>query len=832
LITEFVDVIIPQSVPNALTYRVPRELTGTIQLGTRVIVPLGKTKLVTGIVRALHQKAPGTYEAKYLDVVLDDSPIVNEIQLSFWQWISDYYLCNPGDVLNASLPGAFKLSSESRYLLNQAVLDDDANIKGEVADKLNDKEYLVIEALQIRNVLSLIEIQELLSIKTVQPIIKSLIEKGFMVIEQAIQEKFIPKSETYLTLHPQYQSQSSLQELMNQLEKRAFKQLEILLKYLQLSNIPQLHFPELRKKQLLLGLTNADSVLQTMVSKGYFVSVSKQVDRLVFDGNIVGLKTLNEIQKSAYDEISLHFKSSKVCLLHGITGSGKTEVYIHLMRDAIAQGKQVLYLLPEIALTAQIIVRLQKAFGKKVGVYHSRYSENERVEVWNRLLHSDEENTYDIILGARSAVFLPFSKLGLVIVDEEHDSSYKQFEPAPRYNARDSAIYLASLHRANVLLGSATPSVESYYHATSGKYSLVQLKNRFGNAQLPEVKVVMTKRSGKNESSDYFFTETLLDTISQKLAQKKQVILFQNRRGFAPQLECKQCAYVPHCTNCDVSLTYHKAANILKCHYCGYSAIPTPSCQQCGSNYILMKGVGTEKVEEELQVHFQEARIARMDLDTTRTRSAFQKLIYEFEEQNIEILIGTQMVTKGLDFENVGLVGVINADSLMNYPNFRSIERCFQLLTQVSGRAGRAGDKGEVIIQTSNPTHTIIKQVIDNNFKEFFHYQIEERKQFLYPPFSRLIRINLQCKTIELLDDAAEELSKKLRGEFGKRVLGPEYPMIKRLRSMHHKNILIKIENTISITKSKAFLMKQINEFQQNTSFKGVRLVIDVDIYD
>ena len=832
MITEFVDVIIPQSVPNALTYRVPRQLTGMVKVGARVIVPLGKTKLITGIVRELHQKAPTIYEAKYIDVVLDDAPIVNAIQLAFWNWISEYYLCNPGDVLNAALPGAFKLSSESRYLLNLAVLDEESNIKPEISDSISDKEYLILEALQLRNVMSVAEIQELLSMKTVQPMIKSLVERTWIVIEQAIQEKFTPKSETYLTLHPQFQSQSALHDLMNHLEKRAFKQLEILLKYLQQSNIPSGVFPEIKKKQLLQGLSNADAVLQTMVSKGYFVSVSKQVDRLVFDGNVVGIKTLNEYQNKAYSDIQEYFKAAKVCLLHGITGSGKTEVYIHLIRDAIAKGKQVLYLLPEIALTAQIIVRLQKVFGKKVGVYHSRYSDNERVEVWNRLLNVSEENTYDIILGARSAVFLPFSNLGLVIVDEEHDASYKQYEPAPRYNARDSAIYLASLHQANVLLGSATPSVESYYHATSGKYALVQLNQRFGVAQLPDVKVVMAKKPGKSESSDYFFTETLLETISQNLANKKQVILFQNRRGFAPQLECKQCAYVPHCNNCDVSLTYHKAANILKCHYCGHTAVPSASCQQCGSNYILMKGVGTEKVEEELQIHFQDARIARMDLDTTRTRAAFQKLIYEFEEQNVQILIGTQMVTKGLDFENVGLVGVINADSLMNYPNFRSFERCFQLLTQVAGRAGRAGDKGEVLIQTSNPNHTIIKQVIDNNFKEFFHHQIEERKQFLYPPFSRLIRINLQSKTVELLDDAANVLATQLRTEFGKRVLGPEYPMIKRLRSMHHKNILVKIENTISITKSKAFLMKQINEFQQNPSYKAIRIVVDVDIYD
>lgn len=832
MITEFVDVLIPQSVPNALTYRVPRELTGRLQVGIRVIVPLGKTKLITGIIKSIHQTAPAIYEAKYMDAVLDETPIVTESQLSFWYWITEYYLCNPGDVLNAALPAALKLSSESKYLLLQEVLDADGTIKSEVADTLSDKEYLVLEALQLRHVLSIPEIQEVLAMKTVQPILKSLMQKGYVLIEQTIQEKFVPKSENYYSLHPTFQTQEALHDVINTLEKRAYKQLEVLLKYLQQCNIPNAHFPEVKKKQLLADLPSSDSALQGLVNKAIFNCETKIVDRLYFDGKSTGLKSLNEEQLKAHAELKSFFQQDKVCLLHGITGSGKTEVYIQLIEDTIQQGKQVLYLLPEIALTAQIIVRLQKAFGKRVGVYHSRYSDNERVEVWNRLLHVNQENSYDIILGARSALFLPFSNLGLVIIDEEHDSSFKQYEPAPRYNARDSAIYLASKHKAHVVLGSATPSVETYYHAQTGKYGLVQMHHRFGEAQLPEVKVVNTKHSGKKEGTDYFFTQPLLDAISQNLAKKKQVILFQNRRGFAPQLECKECAYVPHCTNCDVSLTYHKAANLLKCHYCGYSTTPSPSCLQCGSNYILMKGVGTEKVEEELQVHFPDARIARMDLDTTRTRSAFQKLIYEFEEHNVEILIGTQMVTKGLDFENVGLVGVINADSLMNYPNFRSHERCFQLLTQVSGRAGRGGEKGEVLIQTSNPTHGIIQQVINHNFKEFFYQQIEERRQFSYPPFARLIRVNLQSKTIELLDEAADVLATQLRAEFGKRILGPEYPMIKRLRNLHHKNILIKIENTVSITKSKSFLLKQLNEFQQNPLYKSIRIVIDVDIYD
>jgi primosomal protein N' (replication factor Y) len=541
---------------------------------------------------------------------------------------------------------------------------------------------------------------------------------------------------------------------------------------------------------------------------------------------------LNIEQQEAFENIQEFHEKKEVVLLHGVTGSGKTEVYIQLIDEVIKQGKQVLYLLPEIALTTQAIVRLQKVFGDKVGIYHSRQNENERVEIWNRVLNCDKPNTYPLVLGARSALFLPFSNLGLVIVDEEHDFSYKQNEPAPRYHARDAAIYLALQHKAKVVLGTATPSIESYYNTTIDKYGLATIKNRFGNAQLPTTQIVDMKPYRKEKTLHSYFSNELIDSISETLKAKKQVILFQNRRGFAPILECRSCAHIPQCINCDVSLTYHKNINTLRCHYCGYSTPPPQVCVKCGATEILMKGAGTEKIEEELQLFFQEARIARMDLDTTRSKYAFQQLIYEFEEGNIDILVGTQMVSKGLDFENVGLVGVINADALLHYPNFRSFERCYQLLVQVSGRAGRSEDIGKVIIQTASPENFVIQHVINNNYYLFFQSQLLERQNFNYPPFCKLIELNLRCKDIDELNAGANYLSESLKVHFGKRLLGPEFPAVARIRNVYHKNILLKIETNASIINSKKIITQHIQEFTLNKDFKKVQVAIDVDVYE
>ena len=831
MITEFVDVIIPQSLPKTFSYRLPQSLTGKAKVGVRVVVPFGKTKLLTGIVSSINTLAPTAYEAKYVESILDEAPIVNHIQLQFWNWIASYYLCNIGDVMSAALPSGLKLSSETKYLLRNKFIDEQRNLIDSKTEILTDKEYLIAEALSIRHVLTLEEMRVVLGIKTIHPIIKSLLEKKVIFLEQKLIEKFKPKLETFIQLNSEYEDEKKLELLINSLEKKAFKQLELVLQYLKICNFSNSNFPEIKKNTLLEGKEKSEAALASLIKKNIFNLKQKQKDRFYFDGQTVEMKPLNDEQTNAFELISEYHKSKEVVLLHGITGSGKTEVYIKLIEEVIKGGKQVLYLLPEIALTTQAIVRLQKVFGDKVGVYHSRQNESERVEIWNRVLYSEKNNTYPLVLGARSSLFLPFSNLGLIIIDEEHDFSYKQNEPAPRYHARDAAIYLAMQHKAKVLLGTATPSIESYYNTQVKKYGLARINNRFGDSLLPKTSIVDMRKYRKEKNLHSYFSNELIEAIAENLEKKKQVILFQNRRGFSPMLECRLCAHIPQCINCDVSLTYHKGVNILRCHYCGYSTPPPQVCVKCGGTEILMKGAGTEKIEEELQVFFQDAKIARMDLDTTRSKYAFQQIIYEFEEGNIDILVGTQMVSKGLDFANVGLVGVINADSLLHYPNFRSFERCYQLLIQVSGRAGRGVDLGSVIIQTANPENKVIQQVLNNNYPLFFESQIEERKNFNYPPFSKLIELNLRSKDINELNVASQYLADNLKTQFGKRLLGPEFPPVKKIRNQYHKNILIKIEKDTSIISSKKIIMQHIQAFNLNKEFKKVLVIIDVDVY-
>ncbi len=831
MITEFIDVIIPQALPKTFTYRLPQNLTGLAKIGVRVVVPFGKAKLLTGIICNISNLAPTAYEAKYVESILDDKEIVSSKQIEFWNWIASYYLCNIGEVMNAALPSGLKLSSEAKYLLRNDFVDDSGNLIDFKTKILSDKEFLITEALSIRHILTLDEMREVLGIKSVHNIVKSLLEKNVIYIEQQIIEKFKPKLETVIQLNSEYEDEKKLEALINTLEKKAFKQLELLLQYLKICNYAKNNFPEIKKNTLTDGLEKTDSALTSLVKKKIFNQSQKQKDRFFFDGTTSEIKPLNDEQTNALESIKESHKSKEVVLLHGVTGSGKTEVYIQLIDEIIKSGKQVLYLLPEIALTTQAIVRLQKVFGDKVGVYHSRQNESERVEIWNRVLNKEKANNYPLVLGARSSLFLPFTNLGLIIIDEEHDFSYKQNEPAPRYHARDAAIYLAFQHKAKVVLGTATPSIESYYNAQVNKYGLALIKNRFGSSILPQTTIVDMKKYRKEKNLHSYFSYELIEAIAENLEKKKQVILFQNRRGFSPMLECKSCAHIPQCINCDVSLTYHKGVNILRCHYCGYSTPPPQVCAKCGGTEVLMKGAGTEKIEEELQVFFQDAKIARMDLDTTRSKYAFQQIIYEFEEGNIDILVGTQMVSKGLDFTNVGLVGVINADSLLHYPNFRSFERCYQLLIQVSGRAGRGVDIGNVIIQTANPENKVIQQVLNNNYPLFYESQIEERKNFNYPPFSKLIELNLRSKDINELNVASQYLADNLKTQFGKRLLGPEFPPVKKIRNQYHKNILIKIEKDASIINSKKIIMQHIQAFNLNKEFKKVMVIIDVDVY-
>ncbi|MBC7912936.1 MAG: primosomal protein N' [Pyrinomonadaceae bacterium] len=814
--TFFVDVILPLAISKTYTYRVPQVLNNDLEIGRRVIVQFGKSRIYTAIIFSITENPPVFYEAKYIIDVLDDVPIVNQLQLRLWQWMADYYMCNLGEVMQAALPAALKLASETKIILLTDVIYDKA--------LLTDKEYLIIDALEIQPELKVADIVNLLGQKTVFPLLKSLFDKGIIHISEEISERYKPRRKSYIYLNHFYNEAESRKALFQILE-RAPKQLDALLAYLKLSK----NDPLVLKSQILEESACGSSTLKTLLNKEIFMQENKVVSRLgTEDGELLADFNLSEPQQKAFKEINEHFQQKDVTLLHGITSSGKTQIYIRLIEQVLSQGKQVLYLLPEIALTSQMIERLRQYFGGKIGIYHSRFSDNERAEVWAKVL----KNEYQIVLGARSSVFLPFSNLGLIIVDEEHESSYKQFDPAPRYHARDTAIYLAQIHQAKVLLGSATPSLESYYNVQTDKFALVELKERFGNSKLPEVAVVSITDETNKKTIQANFTTVLINEIKQALEKKEQVILFQNRRGYTPILICRTCGYLPKCINCDVSLTYHKSTGKLHCHYCGFKQDTVVRCPACGSAHIEQKGFGTEKIEEDLEFIIPEARIARMDLDTTRSKNSFQKLMGDFEDGKIDVLVGTQMVAKGLDFSNVTVIGIINADSLLNYPDFRAYERSYQLLSQVAGRAGRRNKIGKVIIQTYNPHHRVIEQVIKGDFEALYNTELRDRKTFLYPPIFRLIRLDIKHKDSALLGAIAYRLVDELKSTLGKRVLGPEDPLIGRIRNYYIKTVYLKIErNGISIARVKEFLGQVLLNFETNKLNKGGFVQVDVDPY-
>lgn len=820
--TKFADVIIPLALPKLYTYRVPRELTDHVREGMRVVVQFGRSKLYTGLVRSIHHTAPSEYQAKYIDSILDHHPIVTPQQFQLWEWISSYYLCHIGEVMNAALPGGFRLTSETKVVLNP-------EFDGQY-DHLTDAEFLVTEALEVRHVLSLEEVSQILERKTVYPLIKSLFEKRVLLVEEELKQRYKPKVNSYVRLTEPMLDEAKLREVFDRLGKpQTQKQLEMLMSYIQLSKQYSGRVQLVKKTVLEKSVNASASVLKSLAKKEVLEIYERKEGRIQdVDADRKKETVLSEAQQTAYDQVNEKFEEKAVVYLHGVTSSGKTEIYVKLIQEAIDQGKQVLYLLPEIALTTQIITRLQKYFGKKVGIYHSRFNQNERVEIWNNLLLEGEKQ-YQVVLGARSAVFLPFSNLGLVIVDEEHETSFKQFEPAPRYHARDSAIVLASLHKAKALLGSATPAIESYENARSGKYGLVELNKRFGGIQLPEIFVADVKEATRKKEMKSLFTPDLVKGIEEALENKEQVILFQNRRGFSPYVMCETCGWAPECKRCDVSLTYHKYFQKLQCHYCGYGIAMPKTCPACGSTDLKLKGYGTEKIEEELALVFPEAKVSRMDLDTTRAKNAYQRIISEFEDGDIDILVGTQMVTKGLDFDNVALVGVLNADGMLNFPDFRAFERSYQLMAQVSGRAGRKKKRGKVIIQTHNPHHAVIRQVIDNDYIGLFQNQSLDRRNFQYPPYFRLIRITLKHKDPRNVEAAAAHFGRELRIKFGNRVLGPQDPLVKRVRNYYLKQLLIKVEKESSISKVREALKANIIDFQTHTEHKSTRLVVDVD---
>ncbi|OOQ59616.1 replication restart helicase PriA [Mucilaginibacter pedocola] len=816
--TFFVEVILPLAISRNYTYRVPFDMNGTVAVGKRAVVQFGKSKLYTAVIASISEQAPEKYEAKYIIEILDDAPVVTQKQLKFWHWIADYYMCNEGEVMNAALPSALKLASETKVMLNREFEFDKT--------QLNDKEYLITEALDIQPELTISDIVKLLGQKTVMPILKSLFEKNIVTISEEVSERYKPRRKTYITLNPVYQNSDNRRELFEILEKRAPKQADALLSYMKLSRQQK----AVLKSDLIEDSGAGDSSIKSLIEKEVFFAEHKTVSRLSYDegDELLSNFTLSESQETALAAVQQHFEQKDVVLLHGVTASGKTQVYIRLIEEMMAAGRQVLYLLPEIALTTHIIERLRIYFGSSIGVYHSKFNDNERVEVWQKVLR----NEYKVVLGARSSVFLPFDDLGLIIVDEEHETSYKQYDPAPRYNARDAAIYLANMHGGKVLLGSATPAFETYYNARLHKYGLVEMTERYGGVQLPVIEVVSISKELKQKTMQSHFTGVLMEDMRVALEQKEQVILFQNRRGYAPVLMCKVCAFTPKCINCDVSLTYHKHSGKLHCHYCGYKEDTPTVCPACGATHLEYKGFGTEKVEDELSVLMPDVRLARMDLDTTRSRNSLQNILNDLEEKKIDILVGTQMVAKGLDFADVTVIGIINADSLLKYPDYRANERSFQMLAQVSGRAGRRGKQGKVVIQTYDPNHRVIKQVIENDYLDLYLTEMEERKSFKYPPFYRIISIDIKHKTPEILYNQAEYLAAELRKHFGERVIGPEPPLVNRIRNYYIKTIMLKFEKDgVSVVKAKALIRDTITQFQTTQLSKGSIVQPDVDPY-
>jgi len=811
----FIDVILPIPIQKTFTYSVTEDEANFLKKGMRVAVSFGKSKMYSALVLNIHQTKPVLYEAKDIHQILDEVPLVNELQLKHWQWISSYYMCSLGDVYRAALPSAFLLESETIINKNEDFTEEDI---------LADDEFLIFEALQHQSQLTIHQVIAILGKQKVMPIINSLIKKEAIIIKEEIYEQYKPKLVKYVRLHADYSSDDSLGKLLEELS-RAKKQREAVLGFFQLSTSKK----PIKAKDLEEKASVSASILKSLVDKNIFEFYHIQTDRIEFNGDTNDLKVLNEFQEKALTEIKETFKEKDVTLLHGITSSGKTEVYTKLIQEVLDQGKQVVFLLPEIALTTQIITRLQFYFGEQISVFHSKYSMNERVEVWNNVLENKPKAR--IILGARSSIFLPFSNLGLIVVDEEHETSYKQFEPSPRYNARDCAIVLAKLHNAKILLGSATPSLETYFNAQQNKYGFVALNRRHGNVQLPKIELIDVKEKQRKKEMKGHFSDRLLKLIQEALDLKEQVILFQNRRGFSPVVECNTCGVSPECPNCDVSLTYHKFRNELRCHYCNYQRSMPNSCGACGSNTLDNKGFGTEQIELELTTLFPDFKIGRMDLDTTRGKYGYQKIIGAFEAKEIDVLVGTQMLSKGLDFENVTLVGIINADSMLNFPDFRAHERAYDMMVQVSGRAGRSKKQGNVAIQTYNPHHQILQQVSTTNYAEMYKEQLQERWQYKYPPYYRLIKITLKHKDYNKVDSGVNWLFKALYSSFGENVLGPTAPAVSRVRNQYIKNIVIKIPPKQNLAQTKKQLQKIKDTFEAVKDFRPIRFITDVDAY-
>lgn len=811
----YADVILPLPINKYFTYSVPEELFESLTQGCRVIVPFGRKKYYTAIVVSIHQQKP-VYETKPIATILDAAPILRHPQLKFWEWLASYYLCSTGEVYKAALPSGLKLESETAVIWNPDYEEDEKN-------RLSEREKIILSVLTDKDKMSIADIEKTSGLKNIMPIVRSLMEKEALFVSEQLKSAYRPKTESYirLTISPE-----KLRDLFEQL-KSAKKQLHLLMAYLDISRFLQKQTQEVSKKTLLAKAGVSTAVLTALTDKGIMEIYQKEISRI--DQPSIPTHEaypLNENQQKAFLDILASFESKDVTLLHGITSSGKTEIYIHLIDKIIKQGRQALYLVPEIALTTQLTNRLQRVFGSKLAIYHSKCPDNERVEIWNNLL---KNKNIEMVLGVRSSIFLPFRDLGLIIVDEEHEATYKQQDPAPRYHARNAAIVLASLHGAKTLLGTATPALETYYNAQHGKYGLVVLNRRFEDISLPRIEAIDIKELRRKKIMKGNYSPPLIQGIQKAIEKGEQAILFQNRRGYSPMIECKLCGWIPKCEYCDVSLTYHKRQNLLTCHYCGAS-YPVPlQCPACENLSIEAIGLGTERIEDDISCYFPDIKVARMDLDTTRTRKAHEQLIDDFQKKRTQILIGTQMVSKGLDFDNVSIVGILNGDNMLNYPDFRSHERAFQMMTQVAGRAGRKRKRGTVVLQTSQPDHPLIQQIIANDYETFYSKQLEERKQFGYPPFSRLIYIYLKHRDERTVDALSKLFADYLRQTFDHRVLGPDNPPVARIQSLFIRKIVLKMELNISMQKVKAHLQKVCENMLADKRFKTLTLYYDVD---
>ncbi|MDE7190419.1 MAG: primosomal protein N' [Muribaculaceae bacterium] len=820
----FVEVILPLPIYSTFTYAVPEALIDKVVVGGRVLVQFGKKKFYTAIVESVHSQRPEGYEVKPFVALLDEEPIVRYPQLKFWHWIADYYLCAVGDVYKAAVPTGLKPESETFISLNPDFeFDSDT--------KLSEHQAAIVQLLEQKKRLRVSEIEQETGFRNIVRHINPMLTTGLIEIDEHVVEKYHPRKESFVRLTADRSDHDRLHEFFA-LVSRSQRQEKLLVAYLDMSRWLSVNSTpaEVGRQQLLEKSGATPGILKALVDKGIFEVYRKSVNRFKSDTGVVAgtpeLPQLSEVQNTALQQIRTSFTETAITLLHGVTGSGKTEIYTHLINETLQSGSQVLFLVPEISLTTQLTDRLRRIFGNRLIVYHSKFSDAERVDIWRRLLTSVEPM---VILGVRSSVFLPFARLGLIIVDEEHEASFKQYDPAPRYNARDAALVLASMHGAKTLLGSATPAVETYYKATTGKYGLVTLDVRYRDAQLPEVEIVDMKAMRKRKEVKGILSSTLRLATDRAMADGKQAIMFQNRRGFAPVVVCRTCGWTPKCQNCDVSLVYHKNSALLRCHYCGYSRSLPALCPACGDNAIEIYGYGTERIAEEVHREFEGHRVARMDLDTTRNKDAYQEIIEEFARHDTDILVGTQMVTKGLDFENVRVVGVLNADTLLNFPDFRSNERAFNMLEQVAGRAGRRADKGHVIIQTTAPDHPVLTDVKHHDYSAYYARELEDRQRYAYPPFTRIINIYIKHKDAATVDALAVTYTLELRKVFGDRVLGPEKPLVSRVATWFLQSVMLKIEANASMRKVKDLLRSVTASLASDSRLKSAVIYYDVD---